>query len=196
VPDTKADTPVATVQVLQTLDVRLSDQQRQLQQLRDQIAGRVSLPGIEPQPPRNRTFWEQADPSLVGTLIGAALAICSSWLFAFWSNKVARREKHQDLTVQIIQQYLSAPMQKLYAATRGFLDPEGHASLHNVENRNQVVAMLGFFRYVQALRGRHQLDEELVKFSQIDQHADEFLDLIRCVDVTVYPSFAAVQKLR
>ena len=167
---------------IETLDARLNEQ---VTATLKSIAAAVST---------KESDIKKSIPSLIGTLVGAMIALLSSIGVAWWNQDHSSKQKRRELTNQVIDRYLSETIQEIYARALGFLQPAAWQHLKAPENRNVVIRMHGFFEYVAALASQKQLDADLAKASGILTYAGEFRNLMKTVDITRVPEFASIKQ--
>jgi len=126
-----------------------------------------------------QSLLDQLLPFL-GVMLGGALALGSSW----WL-------KREETMIKLSETYLSNEFQTKYAEARWLVDNPGSPQA-TAAARNKVLQVVGFFKFVKALKKRRRLDSSLLEESKILENGEEFFASIRGIDTTLHPPWNSV----
>jgi hypothetical protein len=131
---------------------------------------------------KEKPFLAQVAATLTGTILGAVLALVSGWLLARRTQAVSDEQKRQDVTIKIIETYLSETMLTKYGNALWLLQ-QGWSSLSAPEAQNKILEMIGFFKYALTLEKKKRLDVDLFALSEIGTKAHRFFASVRSAKV-------------
>lgn len=126
------------------------------------------------------SLFEKALPALLGTLIGGLLAAGTALYFASRSEAHTNAQKRVEATIKLTETYLSETFQKKYSRALGLLEKPIPA-LSAPAAQNEVLEIIGFFKFVQELDKRHLLDTKLLDDCRISKEGDYFFANVKQV---------------